>query len=75
MKFIFRAQNATLKDFEGFDWDQVARTLNDARFTSVCEVLFYVAHCDLPRDTVASLIHERLGALDNRRGLRVVQRT
>ncbi|KAI1794108.1 hypothetical protein LXA43DRAFT_158426 [Ganoderma leucocontextum] len=73
VKFVFKTQNATLKDFEAFDWYQVARTLDDTRFASVREVLFYVAHCDLPEDTVASLIHGRLGALD-KRGLKVVQR-
>ncbi|PIL36162.1 hypothetical protein GSI_01822 [Ganoderma sinense ZZ0214-1] len=74
VKFVVRAQNVTLKDFEAFDWDNVSRTLADVRFTSVCEVLFYVTHCDLPENMVASFIHKRMGAL-YRHGLRVTQRT
>ena len=73
VKFVFRAQNATLKDLEAFDWDGVAHTLDATRFASMREVLFYVAHCDLPGDTVESLIVKRLGVLDKCR-LKIVQR-
>nr|VWO97211.1 TPR_REGION domain-containing protein [Ganoderma boninense] len=73
VKFVFRAQNANLKDWEAFDWNNISHILDNPRFTSVREVLFYVTHCDLPETTVASLIHKRLGALGHR-GLRVTQR-
>ena len=73
VKFVFRAQNSSLKDFEAFRWDQVARTLNDTQFASVREVLFYVVYCNLPEAMLASLIREWLGTLD-KRGLKIVQR-